>query len=113
MNGPERTENMSEDFNAKVNEFVEKAGKTIEEGSKNLLSKLDYEKRKAEIRSEIGHASRDLTKAYERLGREFYEAKVNNREFTDSCNTFELIRTKEKVLELLHERLTRVENENQ
>ena len=61
MNGPERTENMSEDFNAKVNEFVEKAGKTIEEGSKNLLSKLDYEKRKAEIAPEILRLTEELS----------------------------------------------------
>ncbi len=104
---------MSEDFNTKVNEFVDKASRTIEEGSKTLLSKIDYEKRKAEIRSEIGHTSRDLTKAYEKLGREFYEAKTAGKEFEDVFNTFELIRSKEKVLELLHDKLTQIENEKQ
>ncbi len=104
---------MSEDFNTKVNEFVDKASRTIEEGSKTLLSKIDYEKRKAEIRSEIGHTSRDLTKAYEKLGREFYEAKTAGKEFEDVFNTFELIRSKEKVLDLLHDKLTQIENEKQ
>lgn len=102
---------MSENFNSKVNELIDKASKTIEEGSKSLLSRLDFEKKKAEIRSEIGHTSRDLTKAYEKLGREFFEAKMNNREFEDSASTFELIKSKEKVLELLHDKLTQVEKE--
>lgn len=104
---------MSENFNTKVNEFIDKASKTIEEGSKTLLSRLDFEKKKAEIRSEIGHTSRDLTKAYEKLGREFYEAKISNKEFTDSSSTFELIKSKEKVLELLHDKLNQIESQNQ
>lgn len=102
---------MSEDFNKKVNEFVEKASKTIEAGSKTLLERLDTEKRKAQLRSEIGHTSRDLTKAYEKLGREFYEAKIAGKAFEDTASTFELIKSKEKVLELLHDKLTQIENE--
>lgn len=104
---------MSENFNTKVNEFIDKASKTIEEGSRTLLSRLDFEKKKAEIRSEIGHTSRDLTKAYEKLGREFYEAKISNKEFTDSSSTFELIKSKEKVLKLLHDKLSQIEKENE
>lgn len=109
MNGPERTKNMSEDFNSKVNEFVEKASKTIEEGGRTLLSRLDTEKQKAEIRAEIGHTSRDLTKAYEKLGRVFYESKETGKPFKDEYNTIELIRSKERAIELLNEKLDQLE----
>lgn len=100
---------MADDFNTKVNDFVDKAAKTLEEGGRSLLGRLEIEKQKAEIRAEIGHNSRDLTKAYEKLGRDYYAAKVTGRVMTDDANTFDLIRSKEKVIELLNEKLTQLD----
>ncbi len=109
MKGPERTDIMSEDFNSKVNEFVDKAAKSIEEGGKSLLSRLEIEKKKAEIRSEIGHNSRELSKAYERLGREFFMAKEAGRAYSDENDLFDRIRSKERTIELLNEKLDTLE----
>jgi DNA-directed RNA polymerase specialized sigma subunit len=100
---------MSEDFNSKVSEFVEKASKSIEEGGKTLLSRLDIERQKAEIRAEIGHTSRELTKAYEKLGRAFFDSKESGKAFKDDYNTIELIRSKERAIELLNEKLDQLE----
>ena len=102
---------MADEFDEKVTEFAEKAAKTIEKSSRGLMDRFDYEKRKASIRSEIGHTARDLDKAYEKLGREFFDARENGKEFEDTNSTYELIRSKEKILELLHEKLTNIESQ--
>ena len=100
---------MADQFEEKVNQFVDKAAKTIEKGGKSLLEKLDVEKQKAQIRSEIGHNSRDLTKAYEKLGRDFYAAQVTGIPMEDQTSAFDLIRAKEKLIELLNDKLDSLE----
>ena len=100
---------MADQFEEKVNKFVDKAAKTIEKGGKNLFEKLDVEKQKAQIRSDIGHNSRDLTKAYEKLGRDFYAAQVTGIPMEDQTKTFDLIRAKEKLIELLNDKLDSLE----
>ena len=73
---------MSEDLNKKINELTQNISKIVEDGSKTVMDTIsttgkkvmdtfDLEKKKAEIRSEIGHNSRDLSKAYEKLGRDY------------------------------------------
>ncbi len=100
---------MADDFNAKLNDFVDKASKAIQDGSRKALDRLDLEKQKSEIRAEIGHNSRDLTKAYEKLGRAYYAFKENGSFPEGTDGTLDLIRSKEKVLQLLHEKLTALE----
>ncbi|MBR3312353.1 MAG: hypothetical protein IKG15_11105 [Solobacterium sp.] len=100
---------MAEEFNEKLNSFVDKASKMIQDGSKNVISMLDKEKNKAEIRAEIGHNARDLSKAYEQLGREYCAALAANKTFVPKESAMELIRSKEKVIELLNEKLDKLE----
>ena len=100
---------MADDFNTKLNELVGNLSKVIQDGSKTVLSTLDKEKAKAELRAEIGHNSRDLTKAYEQLGRDFYAATVTGKKFEPSNSTMDLIRSKEKVIELLNEKLDKLD----
>ena len=114
---------MSEDLNSKINEITEKVSKAVEDGSKEVLgtlnekgkqvlSMLELEKKKAEIRSEIGHNSSDLSTAYEKLGRDYYTAKMAGHDLSSNNETFSLIRSKEKVIELLNEKLDLLEKEN-
>ena len=114
---------MSEDLNSKINEITEKVSKAVEDGSKEVLGTLnekgkqvlrmlELEKKKAEIRSEIGHNSRDLSKAYEKLGRDYFNAKMAGHYLSSNNETFNLIRSKEKVIELLNEKLDILEAEN-
>ena len=100
---------MADDFNTKVNDFVDKAAKTLEEGGRSLLGRLEIEKQKAEIRAEIGHNSRDLTKAYEKLGRAYFDAKEKGTAVEGEAGILDLIRSKEKVLQLLPEKLNVLE----
>ena len=100
---------MADDFNTKLNDFVDKASKVIQDSSKKALDRIDLEKQKSEIRAEIGHNSRDLTKAYEKLGRAYFAAKEKGTAVEGEEGTLDLIRSKEKVLQLLHEKLTVLE----
>ncbi len=113
---------MSEDLNKKINDIAQKVGKAVEDSSKSVLDTLnetgrkvldtlDTEKKKAEIRSEIGHNSRDLSKAYEKLGRDYFTAKMAGHDLSSNNETFNLIRSKEKVIELLNEKLDLIEKE--
>lgn len=103
--------NNEKDFAEKLNNFKEEAMKAMKETSEYVLKKFDTEKRKAEIRSEIGHNARELSKAYEKLGRQYFNHKENGIEIGGEKDTFELIRAKEKLIELLNEKLDQLEKE--
>lgn len=100
-----------DDFNNKINDMAEKAVRKLQDGSKAVIGMLDNEKQKAEIRSEIGHSARDLSKAYEKLGREYYTYKVTGKIMETEKDIMDLIRTKEKIIELLNEKLDGLEKE--
>jgi len=101
-----------DEFNNKLNDLADKAVRKLQDSSKAVMGMLDTEKQKAEIRSEIGHASRDLSKAYEKLGRDYYTYKVTGRIIETEKDMMDLIRTKEKIIELLNEKLDNLEKEN-
>lgn len=103
---------MTDDLTKMFQEFMETAERTVTEGSKKIVERIDSEKQKAEIRSEIGHLSRDLSKAYELLGREYYSAKVTQTPMHGEADIFDKIRSKEKLIELYNEKLDRLEAEN-
>ena len=69
------SENKEKDFTERFNTLKDEALKAMKETTETVLKKLDTEKRKAEIRSEIGHNARELSKAYEKLGREYFLLK--------------------------------------
>ena len=55
------SENRNNDFEKKVNDMVDDLMKKVNDVAKEVVEKIDSEKEKAQIRSEIGHNSRDLT----------------------------------------------------
>ena len=96
---------MADEFEEKLNSFIERSTAAAKSGADKLIGRLDAEKKKAEIRSEIGHNARDLSKAYEKLGRDYYNSVVMKTSMSDSSSTMDLIRSKEKLIELLNEKL--------
>ena len=104
---------MENEFTKKIAELYNSASAVIEAETKKLLGRIDLESQKTKIRSEIGHNSRELSRTYEKLGREFFQAKNAGKEFKDSNQTFELIQAKEKLISLLHEKLDLLEKDGQ
>lgn len=99
------SENRNGDFEKKVNDMVDDLMKKVNDVAKEVVTKFDSEKEKAQIRSEIGHNSRDLTKAYEKLGRAYYESVSKGEPMEDMKDTMEMIRSKELLVKLLNEKL--------
>ena len=86
------SENRNGDFEKKVNDMVDDLMKKVNDVAKEVVTRFDSEKEKAQIRSEIGHNSRDLTKAYEKLGRAYYESVSKGEPMEDMKDTMEMIR---------------------
>ncbi|MDY6034227.1 MAG: hypothetical protein SPI63_01355 [Bulleidia sp.] len=105
----ENNKNGFDDLNKTVTDFVNKATKAASEATQGILSKIDLEKQKAEIRSEIGHHSRELSKYYETLGRNYYNDIVTKKASGNYTDVMDNIRTKEKLIELLNEKLDTLE----
>ena len=99
------SENRNGDFEKKVNDMVDDLMKKVNDVAKEVVTRFDSEKEKAQIRSEIGHNSRDLTKAYEKLGRAYYESVSKGGPMEDMKDTMEMIRSKEMLVKLLNEKL--------
>lgn len=99
------SENRNGDFEKKVNDMVDDLMKKVNDVAKEVVTRFDSEKEKAQIRSEIGHNSRDLTKAYEKLGKAYYESVSKGEPMEDMKDTMEMIRSKELLVKLLNEKL--------
>lgn len=99
------SENRNGDLEKKVNDMVDDLMKKVNDVAKEVVTRFDSEKEKAQIRSEIGHNSRDLTKAYEKLGRAYYESVSKGEPMEDMKDTMEMIRSKELLVKLLNEKL--------
>lgn len=99
------SENRNGDFEKKVNDMVDDLMKKVNDVAKEVVTRFDSEKEKAQIRSEIGHNSRDLTKAYEKLGRAYYESVSKGEPMEDMKDTMEMVRSKELLVKLLNEKL--------
>ena len=99
------SENRNGDFEKKVNDMVDDLMKKVNDVAKEVVTRFDSEKEKAQIRSEIGHNSRDLTKAYEKLGRAYYESVSKGDPMEDMKDAMEMIRSKELLVKLLNEKL--------
>lgn len=97
--------NNNNDFSKQVNEFFNKAVKTAQDCGKMAADKLDLEKQKAGIRSEIGHTKKLLSDAYNDLGKTYYAYKVNNTEIIGEQTLLDQITEKENQIKALNEKL--------
>ncbi len=99
------------DYNKKLTDFMEEATKLVQNSSHRMLTRLDKEREKAKMRSDIGNNKKELTKAYEDLGRAYYAIQEKGDE-VDTKELFDQIRAKEKVIELLNEKLKTITEES-
>ncbi len=97
--------NSADDLFKQVSGYFNQAVDIGKKAAGTIVEKLDIEKQKAEIRSEIGHNSREVSRLYEQLGRDYFTAKEKGTEIEKEAETFDHIRSKEKLIELLNEKL--------
>ncbi len=94
-----------------VNEVTDKATKFIDSGTKDLPGTLNREKKKMEIRAQIGKNQRAVVKAYARIGEAYFNHVENGTSMDEMKDVLDLIRSNNKVIELLGEQLQRLEEE--
>ena len=104
----ENNKNGFDDLGKTISDLLTNVTKVVTESTEGLTSKLKVEKQKAEIRAEIGHHSRELSKYYETLGRNYYNDIVINKKSGTYTEVMDNIRTKEKLIELLNEKVRRI-----
>ena len=72
---------------------------------------MDKERKKVEIRAQIGHHERAVTKAYTRLGEAYFNNVENGASMDSAKDVLDLIKSNKKVVELLQEQLKSLEPE--
>lgn len=97
--------NNNNDFSQQMNDLLNKAVKTVQDCGKKAADRIDLEKQKAGIRSEIGHAKKLLTDSYNQLGKAYYEMKMGTAEMGDEQVLLDQITAKENQIKELNEKL--------
>ncbi|NCB33246.1 MAG: hypothetical protein EOM64_05110 [Erysipelotrichia bacterium] len=95
------------DLNDGLNSMVDKTAKFIDSSTKDFSGTMEKERRKMELRSQIGQHQRAVQKAYERIG-EAYTAGENMKTMQD---VIDLVNSNNKLIKLLNDQLTALESE--
>jgi vacuolar-type H+-ATPase subunit E/Vma4 len=99
----------AEDWVKNVDEQSDKVVKFIRENTKELSAAIEKERKKMELRSEIGEHTRALTKAYTRLGEAYYDSIAQRRSIGDVNDLLSLINSNKKLVDLLQSQLDELE----
>ena len=100
-------------FDKYVNLFTKvfnKGVETFETSTKDLSVKLQKEKKKVELKSQIGQHERQMAKAYERIGEAYYNHVENGAEMENLEDIFDLLRSNHKVIALLEEQMKELDD---
>ncbi len=100
---------MTEDWVRFVDESSDKVADFVTKSTKDMTGVLRKERRKMELRSQIGEHARALTKAYTRLGEAYYDAKTSGRDVEGMQDVMDLVHSNRKVVELLKVQLEELE----
>ena len=86
-------------------EAVSKAAKIVENSTKEWSGTVNKERRKMELRSQIGQHQRNVTKAYTRLGEAYFKYVEKGESMNGVGDVLDILRSNTKVIELLNEQL--------
>ncbi len=92
-----------------MNEVTDKASKIIDSGAKDLPGTLSREKKKVEIKAQIGKNQRAVVKAYARIGEAYFNHVEKGTSMDEMKDVLDLVRSNNKVIELLEEQLARLD----
>ena len=90
----------------------DKVVKFVNDSTKDFQGTLKSERKKMELRSEIGEHRRALNRAYTRLGEAYYEANVSRtKEMSDVSDIMDIVTNNRRLIELLEGQLADLEQE--
>ncbi len=94
-----------DDLQKQIEELLGKTAKAVNESVNYVANKVDIEKNKIDIKSQIGYHERTLRKAYTRLGEAYYQSLEAGVPMVNNEDLLEVIKTNKKVIHLLEEQL--------
>ncbi len=97
------------DLNEGLNTMVDKTAKFIDSSTKDFSGTMEKERKKMELRSQIGQHQRAVQKGYERIG----EAYVTGTDMKTMQDVIDLVKSNNKLISLLNDQLTALEGEQQ
>ena len=99
----------AEDWVKYVDEQSDKVVKFVRENTKDISAAFQAERKKMELRSEIGDHTRTLNKAYMRLGEAYYNSTAEHKAMEDVKDLMALIQSNRKLVQLLQNQLNSLE----
>ena len=103
-------ENNEKDFTETISSLIEKGTETLNKTTKTITDQLAKERKKLEIKSQIGQHERQLSRAYERLGKAYFDQMESGAAMENVDDVTALIRSNRKVVKLLNEQLKQFED---
>lgn len=93
----------------KLEALFDETVKFLTDNAEALSNRIDIEKNKIDIKSQIGHHERVIRKNYARLGEAYYDYMENYGSMEKTEDLLESIKTNKKVIELLNAQLAELE----
>ena len=107
-----RFEKSTNDWMKYVDSESDKVVKFVRDNTKDLSDTIARERKKIELRSQIGEHTRSLNKAYIRLGEAYYESLQSGRKMEDMNDVLTIIDSKRRLVELLNDQLSDLEQKS-
>ena len=102
--------NNEKDVTETISSFIEKGTEVFTKKTKTITDQIAKERKKLEIKSQIGQHERQISKAYERIGKAYYEHIESGASMNNLDDITALVRSNLKVVELLNEQLSNLED---
>ncbi|MBR2767722.1 MAG: hypothetical protein IKG00_08915 [Lachnospiraceae bacterium] len=88
----------------------DKVVKFVNDSTKDFQTTMKNERKKMELRSEIGEHRRALNRAYTRLGEAYYDAQTSRtKEMSDVSDIMVIVQNNRRLIELLEGQLAELE----
>ena len=116
----EEIRKLGEQFEAQTNKWLkyvdsesDKVVRFVKGNTKDFSDTISRERRKIELRSEIGERTRTLTKAYTRLGEAYYDSMKSGRNLDGMKDVIALIDSNRKFVKKKKKKLDGLEKADQ
>ncbi|MBR4456930.1 MAG: hypothetical protein IKS32_12065 [Solobacterium sp.] len=103
----------TQNLSAAVKDNTKDISDFVKDNTKDLSSSFVKERRKMELRSEIGEHTRTIDKAYAKLGEKYYSMLETNGDKKELEDVLEVIRSNRKLVDMLTAQLNELEKEDE
>jgi hypothetical protein len=103
----------TQDFTKLVSDAAVKVGEAVNTGVKNVSEYAKLQKKKMEIKAQIGEHNKALAKNYEVLGKAYFEAVEKGEALTDKEDIIRLIRSDRSLVSQLEAQLKDLDSQEE